>query len=106
MRRAAKVDANQDQIVSALRAAGASVQSLAPIGRGCPDLLVAKAGEMYLLEVKHGTGVPNELQMRWHAAWEAPVFVVYSPDDALRAIGALSAEQEQTSSNRRGSTTH
>jgi hypothetical protein len=94
MRRAAKVDANQDQIVSALRAAGASVQSLAAIGKGCPDLMVARAGSVWLMEVKHGKGKPNDLQTKWHIAWNAPVHVVYGPEDALKAIGACHAVQE------------
>lgn len=88
MRRAAKVDANQEQVVSALRAAGASVQSLAPIGKGCPDLLVAFRGLMHLMEIKHGKGKVNELQTKWHADWKADVHVVYGAEDALRAIGA------------------
>lgn len=89
MKRAAKVDANQDQIVSALRAAGASVQSLAPIGKGCPDILVARAGQMWLMEVKQEKGQTNDLQKRWHIAWCADVHVVRSPDEALRVIGAI-----------------
>lgn len=89
MRRAAKVDRNQDAIVSALRKVGASVQSLAPIGNGCPDVLVAFRQAMYLLEIKHGKGKTNELQNRWHISWNAPVHVVYSEDDALRVIGAM-----------------
>jgi hypothetical protein len=89
VRRAAKVDANQEQIVSALRAAGASVQSLAPIGKGCPDVLVAFRNAMFLMEIKHAKGKTNEMQQRWHIEWRAPVHVVYSPDDALRAIGVL-----------------
>lgn len=89
MRRAAKVDASQEAIVAALRAAGASVQSLAQIGQGCPDLLAARAGQMWLLEVKTGKAKPNDLQARWHIAWNAPVHVVRSEDDALRVVGAV-----------------
>lgn len=91
MRRAAKVDANQDAIVSALRAAGASVQSLAPIGRGCPDLLAAFRGGMFLFEVKNRSGKNevNEQQAKWHIEWRAPVHVVRDAEDALRAIGAI-----------------
>lgn len=106
MRRAAKVDANQEQIVSALRAAGCSVQSLAPIGKGCPDLLAAKGGNMWLFEVKRDRGEPNEMQVRWHAAWQATVHVVYGPEEALTVIGALDAIEKQTSPNRRRSPTH
>lgn len=86
MRRAAKVDANQDQVVSALRAAGATVQSLASIGKGCPDLLVARAGRMWLMEIKDGKGKVNDLQAKWHIQWNAPVHVVYGPEDALKVI--------------------
>ena len=89
MRRAAKVDANHGEIVKALRKIGASVQSLAPVGNGCPDVLVALRGAMFLLEIKHGTGKVKELQQRWHIAWNAPVHVVYSVEDALRAVGVV-----------------
>ena len=40
MRQAAKVDDNQAAIVEALRSLGASVESLAAVGKGVPDLLV------------------------------------------------------------------
>lgn len=91
MRRAAKVDANQDAIVSALEAAGASVQSLAPIGKGCPDLLAGFRGDLYLIEVKNpkGKNKVNDAQAKWHADWRSAVFTVRSPDEALRAIGAI-----------------
>jgi ABC-type sulfate transport system substrate-binding protein len=89
MRRAAKVDTNHAEVVQALQKAGASVQSLAQIGQGCPDVLVAFRNDMFLLEIKHGKGKTNELQKRWHVAWNAPVHVVYGVDDALRAVGAM-----------------
>jgi Holliday junction resolvase len=89
VRRAARVDANQQQIVSALRAAGASVQSLAAIGKGCPDILAAFRGLLYLMEIKRDKGKPNELQAEWHAEWRAAVYVVRTPDEALRVIGAI-----------------
>ena len=90
--RNAKVDANQTQIVSALRAAGASVQSLAPIGKGCPDILVGYQGVTYTLELKDGrTGKDvKERQDKWHAEWRGrAVTIAKTPDEALRAIGAL-----------------
>jgi len=94
MRRAAKVDANQQEIVDALRKAGAIVQSLAAIGRGVPDLLVSFRGNLLLLEVKDGSKPPSGQkltadQVKWHQAWGALVEVVNSPEQALRAIGAM-----------------
>lgn len=85
------MDANQTQIVSALKAAGASVQSLARIGQGCPDVLAARSGQMWLLEIKNpgGKDEVNERQHKWHIEWNAPVHVVRSVDEALRVIGAI-----------------
>jgi RNase P/RNase MRP subunit p29 len=88
------VDANQEQVVSALRAAGATVQSLAAIGKGCPDLLVMFRGALFLLEVKDGAKVKSaqkltDAQVKWHQTWGAMVEVVNSPEQALRAIGAM-----------------
>ena len=88
MRRAAKVDANQTQVVEALRAAGATVQSLAAVGQGVPDLLVGFRGQTVLLEVKDGRKPPSERrlteqQLDWHGAWRGgPLAVVDGVDAA------------------------
>ena len=47
MRRAARVDRNQAEIVVALRAGGASVQPLHAVGKGVPDLLVGWRGKIF-----------------------------------------------------------
>lgn len=46
MRRAPRTDANQAEIVAALRTRGALVQSLAGVGAGVPDLLVGWRGAL------------------------------------------------------------
>ena len=95
MRRAGKIDANQPEIVAALKSVGATVQSLASAGSGVPDLLVGFRKQTYLLEVKDGSKPPSarELtrdQVAWHMAWwGGPCMVVNSPDEALMAIGAM-----------------
>jgi len=95
MRRAAKIDANQQQVVTALRAAGATVQSLAAVGKGVPDLLVGFQGKTLLMEVKDGSKPPSareltEDQLIWHGAWRGgPLSVVDGPEAALRALGVL-----------------
>ena len=95
MRRAAKIDANQEQVVAILRAAGATVQSLAAIGHGCPDLLVGWGGKTLLMEVKDGRKVPSaqkltEDQIKWHGAWMGgPLAVVDGPEAALRMLKAI-----------------
>jgi Holliday junction resolvase len=95
MRRAAKIDANQEAVVSALRAAGAQVQSLAAVGKGVPDLLVKYQGSFYLIEVKDGRQPPSKRQLtpdqvKWHEEWKCAFLgVVESPDEALKFIGAI-----------------
>ena len=81
MRRAAKVDANHGEIVTALRAEGASVQSLAGVGAGCPDLVVGLAGQSFLVEVKDGEKCPSHRtltpdQKRWILKWTGSPVVI------------------------------
>lgn len=91
----AKIDANQTQVVEALRAAGATVQSLATIGKGCPDLLVGYRGVTVLLEVKDGRKPASQQKLtldqeKWHSNWGGGILaVVNSPDAALKELGIL-----------------
>lgn len=93
MRRAAKVDENQSEIVNALRKIGCSVQLLHAVGAGCPDLLVGWNGDVFLLEVKDGKKPPSARkltadQVEWHSGWRGkPVAVVCNIREALEAIG-------------------
>jgi len=94
MRRAARVDDNQAEIVAALRKCGCTVQSLAAVGNGVPDLLVGRAGVNYLLEVKDGSKpksarelTPDEL--RWLYAWRGSAAVVETVEEAMKAVGVL-----------------
>lgn len=94
MRRAAKVDDNQSDIVAALRAVGATVQPLHAVGQGCPDLLVGYRGVNWAIEVKDGNKPPSarkltEAQIAWHRDWRGQVAVVQDVKSALEAIGAL-----------------
>lgn len=89
--RAAKVDANQAEIVKVLRACGVSVQPLHTVGGGVPDLLCGFIGLNFLIEVKDGSKVPSAQkltpdQVVWHAAWKAPVHIVNSIDAALAVV--------------------
>lgn len=95
MRRAAKVDANQPEIVAALRRVGADVFSLAAVGDGIPDLLVGFRGQTFLLEVKDGSKPPSARQLtpdqiHWHAAWRGGrCVVVNGVTEALAALGVI-----------------
>lgn len=99
MRTAAKVDANQPEIVAALRSAGATVQPLHSVGQGCPDLLVGFRGQTYAIEVKDGRKPPSARKLTpaqndWHAGWRGHVAVVSTVEEALAAIGLLDAPRD------------
>lgn len=89
MRAIARVDDNQREIVTALRRAGATVQSLHQVGGGCPDLAVGIHGVTLLMEVKRGNAHLTQWEEQWHATWAGQVCVVRTVEDALRQIGAL-----------------
>ena len=93
--RAARIDANHEQVVLALRTAGATVQSLAAVGQGVPDLLVGFQGKTLLMEIKDGRKTPSErrlteAQLKWHGAWNGgPLAIVDGVDAALRMLGVM-----------------
>jgi hypothetical protein len=99
MRTAAKVDANQPEIVMALRAAGAMVAHTHQIGGGFPDLVVSYYDrttgkpETVLMEVKDGSKSYSAQRLTFdeetfHDRWIGRLVVVRTVDEALRAIGA------------------
>ena len=87
MRRAARVDATQEAIVSALRAAGAYVWVI-----GLPvDLLVGYKGHTFCVEVKSGPSKRlTKLQADFFENWSGSTLCrVDGPEAALRMIGMI-----------------
>lgn len=88
MRYAKRVDANQAQIISALRAAGAYVWVI-----GLPvDLLVGYKGHTFLVEIKDGPKKRlTKLQAEFFENWAGGTLArIDGPEAALRMIGVLS----------------
>jgi hypothetical protein len=87
MRRAARVDANQTAVVSALRAAGAYIWII-----GLPvDLLVGYKGHTFLVEIKNGpkkrlTALQEDFFKNWSGSTLARID---GPEAALRMIGVV-----------------
>ncbi|MEN9901219.1 MAG: hypothetical protein RLZZ152_2263 [Pseudomonadota bacterium] len=87
MRYAARRDANEAEIVSALRAAGAYVYDI-----GLPvDLLVGYKGHTFLVEVKNGprkrlTALQEDFFKNWSGSTLARID---GPEAALRMIGVI-----------------
>jgi hypothetical protein len=94
---ARRIDANQTEIVTALRCAGAWVYSTAALGGGFPDLLCYARGMFFLLEVKDGNKPPSarkltEAEAAFVSSCPGPVHVVCSVSQALIAIGLTGPE--------------
>ena len=94
-RRAAKVDANQPEIVDAFRRMGCSVLIISQLKRCC-DLFIAKNDKTIAIEVKDGR-LPlskrqlTEGEMDFMHSWKGLYFVVESLDDVLRVVEELEA---------------
>ena len=86
---ARKVDANQAEIVAALRQAGASVLVLSRVGQGCADLAAGIRGETFFLEVKTDKGKLTPAETKFQEGWRGHYAIVRTPEEALRAIGVL-----------------
>jgi len=90
---AKKTDRNHQEIIRALRAAGASVFSTHEIGRGFPDAVIGYRGLNFLIEIKDGTLPPfrkrlTEQEQGFFDLWRGQVCVIENVDEVLRMIGA------------------
>lgn len=93
-RRAAKVDANHGEIARYLLARGCSVQSMAQLGCGAPDLLVAKNQRTACVEVKDGEKPESErrlrpAQVKWRASWQGAYFLAQTTEDCQAVMKFL-----------------
>lgn len=91
MRRAAKIDDNQTEIVKALRKMGCSVSVTSAVGSGFSDLVVGYRGTNFLVEIKDGSKPPSKQkltpdQVEFHRYWRGQVAVANSIDEAIRIV--------------------
>ena len=91
MRKRAKIDDNQREIVKALRKIDYSVISLASLGSGVPDLLIGIRGQNYLIELKDGKKSPSRRQLtiderHFMDSWAGQVDVANSLEEILEII--------------------
>ena len=88
MRRAAKIDDNQREIVSLFRDLGYSVLNLSAVGHGCPDIAVGKHGVTYLIEIKDGAKSSSRRKLTadeqaFYDNWRGSVDIIESVNDVL-----------------------
>lgn len=99
MRRAARVDSNQPEIVAKLREYGCLVLHLHTLGRGVPDICVGYGGRNYLFEIKDPRKPPSQRRLtkdenEWHLIWQlkGQVDVI---ETALQAIKIIEKDLEK-----------
>lgn len=91
MRRAARADENQPEVVKALRGIGAEVRHTHGVHKGFPDLCVGFRGNTLLIEVKSPKGKLTKPQEDFFATWPGQAAVVTSAEEAIDYV--LSVDQ-------------
>ena len=87
-RRAAKVDANQSEIVKAFRSLGWYVLIISQL-KNCCDIIVSKNGRTIAIEIKDGSKSPSqrklsEGELKFKNEWQGEYLLIESIDDVLR----------------------
>lgn len=93
LRRASKIDANQPEIVKALRKLGYSVLHVHQL-KNCFDILVGAKGKNYAFEIKDGSLPPSKKKLTpgekdFFETWQGQVNVAESLEDILKIINKL-----------------
>lgn len=102
--RRAKVDDNQAHIVELLERWGCTVQSIATVGDGCPDLLIGFQGVTMIAEVKDGTKPKSKQQLTpdekdWKRAWKGQYAILRNAgdvDDLIALFAVLAAARKRS----------
>jgi hypothetical protein len=88
---AAKVDANQAQIVKALRQMGMLVECTHAAAGGFPDLVIGWQGRTYQVEVKCGSNL-TPAQVRYHAKWAGYVTIIENVEQAAALVSKIKGD--------------
>ena len=95
MRRAARIDANQPEIVQQLRSVpGVKVCITSQVGGGFPDIIIGYHGANYLIELKDSNKPPSKRKLtpaekKWHKMWSGygQIATCITFEECLEAIG-------------------
>jgi hypothetical protein len=91
MRKHARKDTNQDEIVQAARDLGATVLLTHQLGGGAPDIIIGWRGLNYLVEIKDGAKPPSRRRLtkdekEFHQLWRGQICVIKSVDELLELL--------------------
>lgn len=95
-RRHGRIDANQNEIVDALRKSNlaVSVAVTSGLGNGFGDLVIGFGGGNYIIEIKDGSKSPSKRKLTtaeadFHRDWLGQIDVAKNLDEVLEIIGAI-----------------
>lgn len=85
--RAARVDANQPEIVKTFRSLGWYVLIISQL-KNCCDIIVSKGGRTIAVEIKDGSKPPSqqkltEGEIKFRDGWKGEYLLITSIDDVL-----------------------
>lgn len=88
------MDANQAEIVRALRAIGASVAITSALGDGFPDLVVGFRGKNFLVELKDGRKPPSarkltEAEECFSERWRGQIAIINNIEEAIKLLNKV-----------------
>jgi len=91
MRRKARVDANQKEIVKKLRELEISVLHTHQLGKGAPDLILGYRNENFLIELKDGNKTKSQQKLtpdevEFQSKWQGNYAVCNSLEQILTII--------------------
>ncbi len=90
--RPCRVDANQAEVITALRAAGYYVKALHMVGFGFPDLLVvSKSRRVVLMEIKQRGESLNRDERDFHEVYPGPICIAHSSQEAVDIMAKFDA---------------
>lgn len=89
MRRAARIDKNQPEIIKAYRRLGCYVTPTHTLGDDFPDLVVSNYGLTWTVEVKSGNGKPSEGQQKFHDECKGSHFIVRDTNGVIVSCNVM-----------------
>lgn len=94
MRRAARIDVNQPELVAKARSLGADWVHTHQLGDGKPDGFLGLENLYFACEIKSEKGTLTEAQERAFAAMRSRPRIVRTPEDIEAAVEALKRYHE------------
>jgi Holliday junction resolvase len=101
IRRAAKIDDNQNELVALIRAMGVSVAITSAAHDGFTDLVVGFGGITVLVEVKDGSKEParrklTPQQVAFHGSFKGAITVIENEQQAVELVSRIRQASAQT----------